>query len=51
MEAMACPGGWAKDSYKLTHNKWAWACDEKAINNRPTITLRLVLFIITSLDS
>jgi hypothetical protein len=47
---MACPGGCAKDSYRLIHNVWAMAGDEKAINNRPTIMLKLALFIIISLS-
>jgi hypothetical protein len=50
-ETMACPGGWAKDSYRFIHNVCAMACDVRPINNRPAIRLKLVFFIITSLYS
>jgi hypothetical protein len=48
-ETMACPGGWAKDSYRLIHNVCAMAGDEKATNNTHKIKVKLALFIITSL--
>jgi hypothetical protein len=48
---MVCGGLWAWDSNELIQTEWAWADDEKAINNKPTITLKLFFFIIISFDS
>jgi len=47
-ETMVCGGVWAWDSNELIQTEWAWTDDEKAINNKPAIMLKRVLFIITS---
>jgi hypothetical protein len=38
---MVCGGLWAWDSNELIQTEWTWADDENAINNKPTITLRV----------